>query len=261
MKEHKQQPQPTSRTPQSAPRAANQAPAEDVLQRYAQPDRESKSENRTGIPDDMKMGFENLSGHSFDNVRVHYNSTKPAQLQAHAYAQGNEVYLGPGQERHLGHELGHVVQQKQGRVRPTAQMKGMNINDDAKLEAQADQINRETAGKVENSDVSALPMQMKANGSVVQMKKEKGYFYPSSERCPHIHFYGKYLNDGFGVTFGHRGGSDHVTVCRESNGINSGAEIRATNSLSNYSDILNKLNAAIAKIRSGNGNDKVSSFL
>jgi hypothetical protein len=67
-------------------------------------------------------------------VRVHYNSPKPAQLQTLAYTQGNQVHIAPGQERHLGHELGHVVQQKQGRVRATGSIGGMTVNDDAGLE-------------------------------------------------------------------------------------------------------------------------------
>jgi len=50
---------------------------------------------------------------------VHYNSDKPAQLQAHAYAQGTDIHLASGQEKHLPHEAWHVVQQKQGRVKPT----------------------------------------------------------------------------------------------------------------------------------------------
>lgn len=70
------------------------------------------SPNLTGISDSMKTRFEGLSGFSFDDVRVHYNSGKPAQLQALAYTQNNQVYVGPGQEKYLGHELGHVVQQK-----------------------------------------------------------------------------------------------------------------------------------------------------
>jgi len=74
-----------------------------------------------------------------DDVRVHYNSDKPAQLQAHAYAQGTEIHLAPGQEKHLAHEAWHVVQQMQGRVKPTMQMKGdVNVNDDAGLEKEAD---------------------------------------------------------------------------------------------------------------------------
>ena len=87
-----------------------------------------RQENNTGLPDNLKSGMENLSGLSMDDVKVHRNSDKPAQLQAHAYAQGTDIYLGPGQEKHLPHELGHVVQQKQGRVKPTMQKKGkMNL--------------------------------------------------------------------------------------------------------------------------------------
>ena len=98
-----------------------------------------KQENNTGLPDNLKSGMENLSGISMDDVKVHRNSDKPAQLQAHAYAQGTDIHLGPGQEKHLPHELGHVVQQKQGRVKPTKQMKGnVNINDNTGLEKEAD---------------------------------------------------------------------------------------------------------------------------
>ena len=59
--------------------------------------------SNNGIPNDMQKGFEQYSGTSFDNVKVHKNSSKPKQLKAHAYAQGNEVHLGPGQEKHLPH--------------------------------------------------------------------------------------------------------------------------------------------------------------
>lgn len=98
-----------------------------------------KKENNTGLPGNLKSGIENLSGFSMDDVRVHYNSDKPAQLQAHAYAQGTDIHLGPGQEKHLAHEAWHVVQQKQGRVEATMQMKGeININDDEGLEHEAD---------------------------------------------------------------------------------------------------------------------------
>jgi len=94
--------------------------------------------NKTGLPDGLKAGVEALSGFSMDEVRVHYNSSKPAQLQALAYTQGREIHVGPGQERHLPHEAWHVVQQMQGRVEPTRQMKGVQINDDQGLEREAD---------------------------------------------------------------------------------------------------------------------------
>lgn len=73
-------------------------------------------QQEAGLPTDLKEGLERLSGLAMDNVQVHYNSAKPAQLQSYAYAQGNHIHLGPGQERHLPHEAWHVVQQKQGRV-------------------------------------------------------------------------------------------------------------------------------------------------
>jgi hypothetical protein len=78
--------------------------------------------------------MENLSGQSLDDVKVHYNSDKPEKLDAHAYAQGSDIHLGPQQEKHLPHELGHVVQQKEGQVKATTQVNGANINDDKSLE-------------------------------------------------------------------------------------------------------------------------------
>lgn len=94
--------------------------------------------NSTGIPDNLKTGIENLSGYDMSDVRVQYNSDKPAQLQAHAYAQGTDIHIGPGQERHLPHEAWHVVQQKQGRVQATMQMKNVGVNNNAGLEHEAD---------------------------------------------------------------------------------------------------------------------------
>jgi len=97
--------------------------------------------NNTGLPDNLKSGIENLSGISMDDVNVHYNSDKPFQLQALAYAQGTDIHVAPGQERHLPHEAWHVVQQKQGRVQATMQIKsGVNVNDDAGLEREADMM-------------------------------------------------------------------------------------------------------------------------
>ncbi len=61
----------------------------------------------------------------------------PAQLGAHAVARGRDTKFGQGQEGHLPHDAWHVVQQAEGRVRPTTQVYGAPINDDAGLEAEA----------------------------------------------------------------------------------------------------------------------------
>lgn len=102
--------------------------------------------NHTGLPDHLKNGIENLSGYSMDDVKVHYDSSQPATLQAHAYAQGTDIHIAPGQEKHLPHEAWHVVQQKQGRVKPTMQMKGVNVNDNAVLEQEADVMGAKALG-------------------------------------------------------------------------------------------------------------------
>ncbi len=133
-------------------------------------------QNNTGLPNNLKSGIEQLSGFSMNDVKVHYNSDKPAQLQAHAYAKGTDIHLASGQEKHLPHEAWHVVQQKQGRVQPTKQLKGkVNINDNAGLEKEADVMGEKAMqlklsgmtqydGKLDNlspSSNAVLPIQAK----------------------------------------------------------------------------------------------------
>lgn len=96
--------------------------------------------NRTGLPDGLKAGLESISGMSMDAVRVHYGSPEPARIQAHAFADGTNIHLAPGQERHLPHEAWHVVQQAEGRVRPTLDLGGTAVNDDPGLEREADRM-------------------------------------------------------------------------------------------------------------------------
>lgn len=98
------------------------------------------SKNATGIPDQMKQQFETYSKMSFDGVQVHYNSDKPRQIQALAYTQADHVYVSPGQERYLGHELGHIVQQRRGLVRATGSLNGQAVNDSPALEHEADRM-------------------------------------------------------------------------------------------------------------------------
>lgn len=97
-----------------------------------------KSGHSGGIPVQMKRKLEKASGYSLGKVRVHYNSSEPARLDAHSYAQGDDVYLSPGRDGDLQHELIHVIQQKQGLVRPTGRIGGVPVNTSPRLEAMAD---------------------------------------------------------------------------------------------------------------------------
>lgn len=119
----------------NSPQASQLKSVQEMVDTSLQNKSVQKKENNTGLPDNLKSGVENLSGHSMDDVKVHYNSDKPATLQAHAYAQGTDIHVAPGQEKHLPHEAWHVVQQKQGRVQPTKQLKETNKTNDAPIQA------------------------------------------------------------------------------------------------------------------------------
>lgn len=97
-----------------------------------------QKKNETGMPDTLKAGIEDLSGFAMDDVRVHYNSDKPATVQALAYTQGTDIHVAPGQEQHLPHEAWHVAQQMAGRVEPTTEVGGLPVNDSVELEHEAD---------------------------------------------------------------------------------------------------------------------------
>lgn len=113
----------------------------------------SQSKINSSLPEKLRIGMESLSGFSLDDVKVHYNSDKPAQLQAHAYAQGTDIHVASGQEKYLPHEAWHVVQQKQGRVQPTTQLKAFNINDDARLEKEADEMGKRAMQNPSQSNI------------------------------------------------------------------------------------------------------------
>ena len=128
------------------------------------------AENRTGLPDQLKAGIETLSGLSLDNVRVHRNSPRPAALDALAYAQGTDIHVGPGQERLLPHEAWHVVQQVQGRVGPTFQLNGEEINDDQGLEHEADVMGARSMRMRPHDDTAVRPFEQRdSNGEEFQL--------------------------------------------------------------------------------------------
>lgn len=90
------------------------------------------------LPFQLKESSEQISGISMDDVNVHYNSKEPEKFNAHAFAQGTDIHLAPGQEKHLPHETWHVVQQKQNRVIANKNINGQGVNADSSLEKEAD---------------------------------------------------------------------------------------------------------------------------
>jgi hypothetical protein len=89
--------------------------------------------------------MESAFNHDFGSVRVHEGEHASA-IGAAAYTQGDQLHFAPGQydpssgrgQELIGHELAHVVQQSEGRVAPTTQFKGLDVNEDSGLEHEAD---------------------------------------------------------------------------------------------------------------------------
>lgn len=104
------------------------------------------------LPEDVQAKMEQAFGADFAAVRIHEGRRSQA-LGARAYTQGTDVHFAPGQyqphshggQELLGHELAHVVQQSQGRVQTTMQAKGVAVNDDTALEAEADMMGARAA--------------------------------------------------------------------------------------------------------------------
>lgn len=144
-----------------------------------------------GLPSDVQGQMESALGADFSGVKVHTDSSKAGELGALAFTQGEEVHFAPGQfdpgttegQSIIGHELAHVVQQREGRVTATGSEAGMKVNTDAGLEAEADALGAQAAQmKVAGEPVikSGLaasynaPVQKAADPCAPQLEEFKG---------------------------------------------------------------------------------------
>lgn len=114
----------------------------------------------------MQARMERQFGLPMGDVRIHHNSDEPAKFDAGAYTYGTDIFIGPGQEKLLNHEMTHVAQQKLGQVRPTGIEHGMAVNRSPVLEHSADmgtvpQVVGGASGKVvqcgDDSDTEQTP--------------------------------------------------------------------------------------------------------
>ena len=106
-----------------------------------------------GMPEEVQAKMEGAFKTDFSDVKIHADSGKATEVGALAYTQGSDIHFAPGQyhpsdqsgQALLGHELTHVVQQREGRVQPTTQMAGLPVNDDEGLESEADSFGASAA--------------------------------------------------------------------------------------------------------------------
>lgn len=134
------------------------------------------------MPVDVQARMSNAFGMDLSSVRVYEGPRAPA-LGARAFTAGAEVHFAPGEyqptspggQELLGHELAHVVQQSQGRVRGTTQAKGVAINDDAGLEREADEMGAKAArGQAVGNAPARVGAEPAQDAAGVQLAKAPG---------------------------------------------------------------------------------------
>lgn len=114
--------------------------------------------NQTGVPDALLQKVMQESGLDLSQVRVHYNSPKPAELGALAYTEGFNIYLAPGEEAQLEHELWHVVQQLQGRAKATEMIAGKPVDGRQGMEDEADRGKTPNQLEQKTQDIETAPI-------------------------------------------------------------------------------------------------------
>lgn len=128
------------------------------------------------MPEGVRGKMERSFGADFAGVTVHQDGRADA-LGAMAYAQGEQIHMGSGQydpfgfagQSLIGHELAHVVQQRDGRA-TAAQSKGGAVVADAGLEAEADRHGELAAQGLPIGAGGAAATGEVAAGSAIQMK-------------------------------------------------------------------------------------------
>ena len=121
-------------------RALRPEPQQETLEQRLSRARGSVTEK--SLPEPVRSDFEARSGYAAGGVRV-VESDLPKALGANAVTQGSTIHFPRGGfapdtaegSRVLHHELGHTVQQAQGRVRPDGPA---GLNESPALEHAAD---------------------------------------------------------------------------------------------------------------------------
>jgi hypothetical protein len=136
----------------------------------------------SSLEGEVQAKMEDSFGQDFSGVRIHKDSGSAKDMNAKAYTQGTDIHFAPGAYHPdskeglalIGHELTHVVQQRQGRVgQEELHGKGLEINQDAGLEKEADEAGKlASEGKRIEVNGNARGIQKKEAGTLAIEKGE-----------------------------------------------------------------------------------------
>ncbi len=126
---------------------------ESGVQSTAQPRRQGNRSPGRPLPQSVREPMERSFGHEFSSIRIHEDDMAE-QVGATAFARGDHLHFRPGTfrpwssegRRLISHELAHVRQRREGRVRATGRVAGLPLNDQPSLEQEADRWGAAAAG-------------------------------------------------------------------------------------------------------------------
>ncbi|RCJ20436.1 hypothetical protein A6S26_26275 [Nostoc sp. ATCC 43529] len=166
---------------------ANNTPENAVVQGYGMEDTSygvevASPSGGQHLPEPVQQKMQMSLGTDFSDVRIHTDG-QAEKLGSQAFASGNNLHFAQGKydpksesgQALIGHELTHVVQQRQGRVNAPNQsgVGNATVVQDEALEAEADRLGDRAAG---NSDVD--------KEQSIQPKKQGGTVSNSIQQKP-----------------------------------------------------------------------------
>lgn len=143
------------------------------------------------LPEPERTRMEDAFGADFQAVRID-RSPGPLPFDAYAYTRGDTIRFAPGTyepstrrgQELLGHELAHVVQQRQGRVGGGVSLGPVRASVDAGLEREADAMGT-AAGNGQTVSAGHVPDAAALSDGVVQMKSPYIVGTPNSTSVKH----------------------------------------------------------------------------
>ncbi len=134
------------------------------------------------LPADVQGKMESTMGADFSDVKINTNSAKASEIGAHAFAQGNEVHFAQGKfdpdsktgQSLIGHELAHVKQQRDGRVKADTMLGETPVNTSNALESEADSLGAKAANA--NSTTPVTQNKMASSSINTTQAPVQGFF-------------------------------------------------------------------------------------
>lgn len=137
-----------------------------------------KSGGGLPLPHAVRAKMEAALGADFSAIRVHIGP-QAERIGALAFTNGNDIYFAPGRyqpdsahgQRLLGHELTHVIQQRQGRVQASGA--GVSVIHDPVLEKEADRFG-EMAAAHRTANPGSVTLQLARNRALTPRGTKTG---------------------------------------------------------------------------------------